>query len=151
MPDLTFALKTVLVSDAMPLEYTKIALTAAVLLVLLALLYHVSANRKQVTEISEKLSLGLNNAELSQEKASKQLTMSRSDDADHLDDYELAAVLTAAIAAYESGLSVSEASEEISTELSANTIHHAPVAATIPKWDAPTTAGFRIRSIKRVS
>ena len=146
----TFSIPAVLVSESLPLQYTLISLTAAIFLVLLILLYHVSANRRQMAEIQEKLSDNLDQTVLLNTK-SPAVYSGEAVHLNELDDRELLAVLTAAVAAYEEDMQSIDNLSEKTSAANTGVMALEPVAKLLPIWDAPTTAGFRVRAIKRVS
>ncbi len=146
----TFAIPAVLVSETLPLQYTLITLTAAILLVLLFLLYQVSGNRRQVTDIHEKLSKRLSQA-TAFDAGSAVAPAGMPSLSGEADDHELLAVLTAAVAAYEADIKSSEPTVIAYSDSETDILVTDSLTGREHKWDAPTTAGFRVRSIKRVS
>lgn len=150
MPQFIFGFPLLMSSGNQALDYGELVLQALILLVLLIIV-------SRLVEISRNLKNRSSNSDLQNTAtafgagtpSTHQLQLANDMPSDLTDD-ELVAVLTAAIQAYEAdtytSASVSD-QQAITSNVSATT----SASNNVNEWNAPTTAGFRIKSIKRVS
>lgn len=147
MTNYTLRFNQVLTSGSQSSTYIAIAAIALSLLLLVVLIHQLGGIKLHLKEIRDTLS-PKDEAISGNTTAANPLA---ADVSEHIPEDELIAVFMAAITAYEADMaSTSEAS--IAADTRKDNLHTAvPLAAASTNWNAPSTAGFRIKSIKRVS
>lgn len=152
MPYLINGPQLLLTSGDSPMEQATIAMAVAGLITLFILLYQLSDIRKQLTRFYEKWSKDAAIREESSNTITASARKAQPTVDFDLEADELTAVLAAAIYAYEADLTSQGLTEETVGTADMIQLAAGPERLTAPvRWNAPTTAGFRVRSIKRVS
>ena len=143
MFNLTNLTPQLLADSLIPVQYFLIALTVAVFVLLFVLIIHIASGKRAIEDLGTTIRDLLGTSPLTPAVASVH-TAAVPDD---MSEDELVAVMMAAISAYEA-----DTKATTSDTIAAGALSSSASNEPYPEQAAPTNlAGFKIRSIKRVS